>query len=266
MKKKIKTKRRAKNKSGRTVVKKELLRTLLDSFMLEAIDEFVPAQRKGTIKGEKIGYSFQKYSALFYLMRNWPLKEVARAAGVSYGVLRKWKTEKEFMKNHHDLQTKFSYAFSGHIIRQHRKVLSGEIDGPLDFENDPLFADVDSYGEPLRQLIKDYVLKDILKGRTTPARIFRFFEGSTVAGYEHIEVSDVNGFRAIYDVVNLVYSKEGYRLKRELYQNLEPQMSKIVFDDLIAFIEQKSHTKEDRLEARGNIKFLEWLINDPDFK
>ena len=145
--------------------------TLLNRFMLEAMDEFVPAERKGATKGEKIGYSHQKYSALFHLMRNWPLKEVAKAAAVSYGVLRKWKTEKEFMKAHHELQVKFAQWFCAYIINQARKITSGKIDGPLDFKNDPLFADVDSYGEPLRQSIKDSALKLFLRGQGPPKSI-----------------------------------------------------------------------------------------------
>jgi hypothetical protein len=248
--------------------------TLFNRFMLLAQKEYVPPLRQGTPKGEKIGYSLQKYSALFHLMRNWPLKEVARAAGVSYGVLRKWKTEKEFMKTHHELQVKYSYMFCGHIIEQHIRVYGNEVtdpfsfkyvDDPFNFKNDPLFADIDSYGEPLRRLIRDFILKTLKKRKKLKGEP-KVVKGKAVQGFELKTMGDFKTIRAAYDVVELVYPEEGDNLKRELYRVIEPEMSNLIFGDLNAFIERKSHTKEDRLKALQNVKFIQWLLRNPNAK
>ena len=44
--------------------KKEPARTLLDDFMFDRLDKFVPAVRRGTPKGEVIGFSLKKYSTI----------------------------------------------------------------------------------------------------------------------------------------------------------------------------------------------------------
>lgn len=73
---------------------------LFDYIARKELDYSEPL-RAGTPRGEKIGFSIQKYLAsLFVGLTNIPLKKLAedlnRKYGLSYGLLRKWRTEEDF--------------------------------------------------------------------------------------------------------------------------------------------------------------------------
>lgn len=72
--------------------------TTLEKFIREKLDNYVEPQREGTPKGEPIGLSLVKYKASLLLMASRKQKEIAEEVGVSYGLLRKWKTEQDFIK------------------------------------------------------------------------------------------------------------------------------------------------------------------------
>jgi hypothetical protein len=79
---------------------------LLMQFVNERASQYVPVHRKGTPRGEPIGLSFQKYLAACLHLQNMPLRDIAKTARVSYGLLRKWRTESSFLKTieHHALE------------------------------------------------------------------------------------------------------------------------------------------------------------------
>jgi hypothetical protein len=71
------------------------LRTWLDAEPLEHFDD---PKRAGTSRGEKIGMGRNKITAagLLILHPMFSQQEISKIAGVSYGLLRKWKTEEDF--------------------------------------------------------------------------------------------------------------------------------------------------------------------------
>lgn len=69
---------------------------LLTKFIADKLSNFIEPQRKGTPKGEIIGFSFTKYKASLHMIPHAKMKEIAERLGISYGVLRKWNTEQEF--------------------------------------------------------------------------------------------------------------------------------------------------------------------------
>lgn len=78
--------------------------SLLGEFIKNKLKSYNEPMRKGTPKGEKIGFTQKKYQAsLFTSLTNFPLTELAKLFGISYGLLRKWKTEDDFKKvsDHH---------------------------------------------------------------------------------------------------------------------------------------------------------------------
>ena len=75
----------------------------LFDFMVDKIKSYVEPQRKGTPRGEKIGFPLKKYVATLYVgLTKLTLKEVAEVAGgkfgFSYSLLRKWSSEVDFRK------------------------------------------------------------------------------------------------------------------------------------------------------------------------
>lgn len=71
-------------------------KTLLENFIDKRIRSYVEPEREGTPRGESIGLSSKKYLATLLMLRDLKLKDIAAQVGVSYGLLRKWTTEKQF--------------------------------------------------------------------------------------------------------------------------------------------------------------------------
>jgi hypothetical protein len=70
-----------------------------EEFIEERIRYFDEPERRGTPKGDPIGPGKVKYAAsLFSAIFGYDLKEIAMGCGVSYGVLRKWRSEEPFKK------------------------------------------------------------------------------------------------------------------------------------------------------------------------
>ncbi len=70
--------------------------TLLQRFIQGRIEGYEEPQRRGTPKGDKIGFPLPKYAAAVLSLTNFGQKEIAARVGVSYGVLLKWRTEEAF--------------------------------------------------------------------------------------------------------------------------------------------------------------------------
>jgi hypothetical protein len=57
---------------------------------------YIEPHRQGTARGDKIGFSKKKFQAALMCMSTLKLKTISEIIGVNYGVLRKWRTEREF--------------------------------------------------------------------------------------------------------------------------------------------------------------------------
>ena len=68
----------------------------LDAFYRNSVGRYVEPHRKGTPKGDPIGFSKQKYRASLLMMTNRRKYKIADDVGVSYQLLRKWGTERRF--------------------------------------------------------------------------------------------------------------------------------------------------------------------------
>jgi hypothetical protein len=71
-------------------------------FMNSRLAEYVEPTKKGTPKGEAVGFSRTKYKATLYTFRERVLdntqdmKAQAKELGISYGLLRKWRSDQNF--------------------------------------------------------------------------------------------------------------------------------------------------------------------------
>jgi hypothetical protein len=115
--------------------------TFLQSFIQEKTDNYIEPQREGTPRGEPIGLSLVKYKASLYILTNKKLKEIAKELEISYGLLRKWKTEKAFSS----IVEKHREEFAGLFVDHARVDLArGEIGKIFDGE-DVSYAPLDDY-------------------------------------------------------------------------------------------------------------------------
>ncbi len=71
---------------------------VLGGFITQKLREYVEPERAGTPKGEPIGLSKRKFHAALLSLTSVGLHQVAKEVGVSYGVLRIWRTEEIFLK------------------------------------------------------------------------------------------------------------------------------------------------------------------------
>lgn len=77
--------------------------TLLQNFIEGKLAAHSEPRRKGKPKGEPIGFTTAKYAVSLYSLYDiygakGGLKALAKKSGVSYGVIRKWRTELSFTK------------------------------------------------------------------------------------------------------------------------------------------------------------------------
>jgi hypothetical protein len=109
---------------------------VLGGFIRGRRDTYTEPSRAGTPKGERIGLSGSKYQATLLALTNVPLAKVAGMAHVSYGLLKKWRTEEEFQrqveKHVHDfLDEPYLVALVVSAVEDHRK---SEAQGRLPIE------------------------------------------------------------------------------------------------------------------------------------
>jgi len=90
--------------------------SLIKEFFRNELARYREPRRQGTPRGERIGFSTVKYHASLLALANNDLREVARGLEISYGLLRKWRTEKEFKKAVNSHCDKFTGIFFKHLL------------------------------------------------------------------------------------------------------------------------------------------------------
>jgi len=90
--------------------------SLLTEFFQNQLDNYREPQRQGTPRGERIGLSKVKFYASLFALLNSDLRAIAKHLGVSYGLLRKWRTEKEFKKVVNDHCDRFTVIIFKHLL------------------------------------------------------------------------------------------------------------------------------------------------------
>jgi len=125
--------------------------TFLQKFINEKLNSYVEPQRKGTPRGEPIGFSKQKYKATLLLMTNMKQKEIAELIGVSYGFLRRWRTEKKFLemtKKHCNEYLEMAMAYFN------------DIDNSGSFIPEHAFNDYSSYGKMALGALSSWIMEN----------------------------------------------------------------------------------------------------------
>lgn len=101
--------------------------TLLSRFIFDRVEQYKEPSRKGTPRGETIGFSRDKYIASLYTaLTVVKLKDIAGGLKISHGLLRKWKTEDSFKAQMEEHCRGFAKSFVSNVHERlmKRKVLN----------------------------------------------------------------------------------------------------------------------------------------------
>jgi hypothetical protein len=147
----------------------------LKAFIREQLAEYVEPTRAGTQRGDPVGLSRQKFHATLLTMTALPLREAAKRSGVSYGLLRKWRTERLFRAQAESNTTKFYHAgflpSVAVVIAKRRAHLDETLRGPIRSitryqpptleDLTPNFADAAFYGAHLVRDLRARLTRDL---------------------------------------------------------------------------------------------------------
>lgn len=92
------------------------MRTLLIKFINTETSQYIEPMREGTAKGDPIGLSAIKYKSTLLFLTNLKGKEIAEAVGVSYGLLRVWRTEDLYLSAIEKHVSTFSGMVAKHFV------------------------------------------------------------------------------------------------------------------------------------------------------
>jgi hypothetical protein len=127
-------------------------KTLLGKFLVQRISNFQEAVRKGTPKGEPIGFFRDKYFASLLMITSYRQKQIAKIVGVSHGLLRNWNTQKDFKKMVEKHCLDFALLFSKRMekrIEESDKEYEKFLEKPIGeiAESKPPFLDYNEFSD-----------------------------------------------------------------------------------------------------------------------
>jgi hypothetical protein len=105
-------------RSGYSGYRKPDVGGLLLRFLREKEMNYDEPTRRGTPRGEPIGMSLKKYRATLDSLTSIDLIAMSKKLGVSYGLLRKWRTEPGFKKQIEDLIQEFAPLFIDCLLKK----------------------------------------------------------------------------------------------------------------------------------------------------
>ena len=150
--------------------------TLFQKFFKDRLSSYVEPSRKGTPKGDSIGYGRAKYRAslvCLYGVDDWGpsgLRGMAKTARVSYGLFKKWNSEEEFKKTVLLHMVEFTDLFFNFIERLHKRkfksyqaflkkplkqITTGADPSHIELADLQPISDYHSYSPVLRHLIRE---------------------------------------------------------------------------------------------------------------
>ena len=97
-----------------------MARTLLETFIESKARGYSEPSRKGRPRGEALGFSSKKYLASLHLLTAEKQISIAMEQGLSYGLLRKWKTEEPFKALVTKHRRDFAAAFINQVLEEYR--------------------------------------------------------------------------------------------------------------------------------------------------
>lgn len=136
--------------------------TLLEKFIYDKKSKYKEPSKKGIPRGEKVGFSKQKYDASLELMKEVSLVELAKSENISYSVVRIWNREPEFEVQIAQNCKEFALIVVAHLketimnsFERYFEFWSGRIDEePVIERTYPEFEDAAIYSKQLKENIR----------------------------------------------------------------------------------------------------------------
>ena len=137
--------------------------TLLVRYIKEELRGYKEPERKGTPKGDPIGFSAKKYKTVLLSLTSMKVEEIAKEVNVSYGLLRVWRTEQHYKKTLEEHTRHFARLFAEDLLflmEKRRVVIPERKDDyalallPSDYLR---FKDVTIFNKNLLQAVYDQI-------------------------------------------------------------------------------------------------------------
>lgn len=269
MKTKANKKKTGKQKIGK---KGKPVRSLLGDFMDRNLDNYIEPTRKGLQKGEPIGFSYRKYHAALCFLYDYKSKEITgpgpkglrgmgEVIGVSYGLLRKWRTEEPFIKEIKRAEAEFSIIFCQYIC---------ELGLEIDLKKKPVvgrnyeiiqsskkFIDVHIYSPGLKERIvkdiKELIIKMKLKDNASAQEVAKNWQTKNLSPTRLLL-----GIQAI----NIVNPEEGRMWRKGFLLSCEPELTNIYLKVLEKTLENPKLSKADQAFALDMVWTLKLIHSD----
>jgi hypothetical protein len=142
----------------------------MSEFIKKKEMQYVIPQRKGTAKGEPIGFSKAKYEVCLRLLYRIKLKEIASIFNISYGVLRRWAIDEDFKQAVQQARDEFGEHFVN-ILKQKLEIWHQDNHDIYSFSprrdiffipfqqiDSAVFSDYQDYDPLLREMIENKII------------------------------------------------------------------------------------------------------------
>lgn len=96
----------------------EFIGSIINDFVEENVKEHMEPQRKGTPKGDSIGFSLKKNKAALLSLTYFKQSTIAETMGVSHALIRKWHTEDDFLRTIDKLCKEFADRYLDIILEE----------------------------------------------------------------------------------------------------------------------------------------------------
>jgi hypothetical protein len=139
--------------------------TFLSKFLNERMQLHENPSKKGTPRGEPIGFSMKKLAATLMMLTSFKQKDIAKILQVPFGTLRNWNSEKTFSDLGYKIANEFSHILVAHVLE---KVAEGKTE-EMDFTE---LLDKSIYSEILKRFVDFDITGLWSDGKTELVSIF----------------------------------------------------------------------------------------------
>ncbi len=177
-------------------------------------------ERRGTAKGDPIGFGSSKYLCALYALTNLTQKEISEQTGVSYGVLRKWHWEESFKRLIDELEEEFTME----LIRQFEKTQAVRV----------VHDDGRHYGDGVREKLLDRFVTKI-----TGQEFSDYSDERFIFMHEYFQLTDVPGGRRMGSGLRQKVENADVTVFHVLYRMVMPLVRKKKLNEAkIALLEE----------------------------
>ncbi len=133
----------------------EVTDTLLSEFMTDRFASYDEPSRRGTYKGNPIGFSKEKYTSSLLSMTTMRQKEIAKMLEISFGTVRNWHTQSDYF----EMVDKHAHDFANELIQHVAKKISETLErykkdgGEPILYNFPELKDRKLYGDIIKEIL-----------------------------------------------------------------------------------------------------------------